>query len=92
MDINAIGEEGQLDGVFVNFVEDGNVLAQMWQDVVFFGLTQQLRLFQKQEEIIQNVNDGIPVVVNLVQQPCGLHLASRLQRLHIARQLPVRNV
>ena len=60
-------EKRQLNDVFVHLVENRNVLAQQWNRTILLHLIQILRELDKCEKIVQNVNHGIPIVVDFIQ-------------------------
>jgi len=64
---NVVREQSQFNFVFVHVVEDANVLANYCNGAILGGFIEQVRVFDVAEVVVQNVHDGIALVVQLVQ-------------------------
>ena len=60
-------KERQLNFVFVHVVEDADVLANDGDRAVLHGFAEELRALHVNEVVVQNVHDGVALVVQVVQ-------------------------
>ena len=64
--IYVIRKDGQFNTVFVDIMEHGNVLTNVWYDTVFRVLINNGGHFDENEKIVQYIDDRVAIVIDFV--------------------------
>jgi hypothetical protein len=87
-----IGEERQLDDIFMHFVKNRDIFAQERQHIILLNFCERWRKLDKTEKVVEDVDHRVSIIVNLVQNADRPLKIARFQFLDEVLELHIGNI